>query len=167
MILNKKDTIEFLHSRSLRPAKGRMNTIAKMIEVGKEVGYQITKVGVDQFEIFPNYFIRDYDKPVIIYKNLPNDIKMNCVVDGKPWGRVIDDCCDGWCDAAFEAICYLYKLKQGDKLDNTQFTDHSMALAQFLGYIKEEKEFICVYYYPQKSDLGYYDWEGRLNEWKR
>ena len=39
MILNKKDTIEFLHSRSLRPNKGSMNTIAKMIEVGKQVGY--------------------------------------------------------------------------------------------------------------------------------
>ena len=47
MILNKKDTVEFLHSRSLRPNKRSMNTIAKMIEVGKEVGYQITKVGTD------------------------------------------------------------------------------------------------------------------------
>ena len=47
MILNKKDTIEFLHSRSLHPTKGSMNTIAKMIEVGKNVGYQIVKVGVD------------------------------------------------------------------------------------------------------------------------
>ena len=47
MILNKKDTVEFLHSRSLRPNKGSMNTIAKMIEVGKQVGYQITKVGID------------------------------------------------------------------------------------------------------------------------
>lgn len=47
MILNKKDTVEFLHSRSLRPNKGSMNTITKMIDVGKQVGYQITKVGVD------------------------------------------------------------------------------------------------------------------------
>ena len=106
MILNKKDTIEFLHSRSLRPNKGSMNTIAKMIEVGNEVGYQITKVGPDQFEILPNYFIRDYNKPVIVYKDLPTDIKMDCVVDGKPWGRVTDDCFDGWSMGAFRAICY-------------------------------------------------------------
>lgn len=167
MILNKKDTIEFLHSRSLRPTKGSMNTIAKMIEVGKEVGYQIVKVGVDQFEIFPNYFIRDYNKPVIIDRKLPTDIKPDCVVDGKPWGRVVEDCFNGWSGAAFEAICYLYKLKDKEKLDPTQFTDNSMALAQFLGYVKEDKDFIYVYYYPRKIDLGYYDWEGKLYEWKR
>ena len=47
MILNKKDIVEFLHSRSMHPSKGSMKTIANMIEVGKECGYQITKVGVD------------------------------------------------------------------------------------------------------------------------
>ena len=167
MILNKKDTVEFLHSRSLRPSKGSMNTIAKMIEVGKEVGYQITKVGIDQFEILPNYFIKDYNKRVIIYKDLPSDIKMDCVVDGKPWGRVTDDCFDGWTMGAFRAICYLYKLKDGEFLDNTQFDDYEMALAQFLGYVKEDKDFIYIYYYPRKIDLGYYDWEGKLSEWKR
>lgn len=167
MVLNKKDTVEFLHNRSLRPNKGSMKTIANMIEVGKECGYQITKVGIDQFEILPNYFIKDYDKPIKIYKELPNDIKPDCIVDGKPWVKVYDDCFNGFTSGAFEAICYLYKLEDGDKLDPTRFKDYEMALAQFLGYVREDKHIIYVYYYPRKINLGYYDWEGRLSEWQR
>ena len=103
----------------------------------------------------------------MIYRELPSDIKMDCVVDGKPWGRVFDDCCTGWTGGAFEAICYLYKLKNQEMLDPAQFKDNDMALAQFLGYVREDKDFIYVYYYPRKVDLGYYDWEGKLYEWKR
>ena len=54
---------------------------------------------------------------------------MDCVVDGKPWGRVINDCIDGWALGALKAICYLYKLKDGESLDSTQFKDYEMALA--------------------------------------
>ena len=167
MILNKKDTINFLNSTSLHPAKGSMKTISNMIEVGRECGYHITKIGVDQFEIFPNYFIRDYDKPVLIYPDLPADIKEVGIVDNKPWGKIFEDTFGGWTHDAFYAICHLFTLSNGDKIDINKTSDYEMALAQFLGYVREDKDLIYIYYYPRKIDLGYFDWEGKLNEWKR
>lgn len=166
MILNKKDTIEFLHSTSSRPNKGDMNTIVKMIAVGKEVGYQIEKIGIDQFEIVPNYFIRDYSKPVIIDKCLPADLADSEIVDGKPWGKVFEDTTNGWCHGAFDVICYLYKLEDGEKLNPACFTHYGIALAQWLGYVHETKDSICVYYYPRRVDRGYFDWEGKLYDWE-
>ena len=41
MILNKKDTVEFLHNTSRHPKKGDMKTVLDMVRVGKNVGYQI------------------------------------------------------------------------------------------------------------------------------
>lgn len=163
MILNKKDTIDFLNGTSLHPRKGDMKTILDMVHIGKQVGYQITKIGIDQYEILPNYFITNFNKPVMIHKDIPENI--GGVLDGKPWVQIFDDIFNvqGF---SVEDIVYLFGLNTGDFIDISKISQYGLACAQFAGYIYEDEAIIHIYYYPHKVDQGYFDWGGKLYEWK-
>lgn len=164
MILNKKDTVEFLHNTSKHPRKGDMKTVLDMICVGKDVGYQISKIGIDQYEIIPNYFIRDISKPVIIDKTIPAGIDV--VMDGKPWGKIVEDISEWCCGPSIEDLIYLFGLKDGDIIDLHKVSPYGLARAQFAGYVYEGEQFIYINYYPKKIDRGFFDWEGKLYDWK-
>lgn len=164
MILSKKDTVEFLHNTSRHPKKGNMKTVLDMVRVGKDVGYQISKVGIDQYKIIPNYFIRNISKPVIVDRTLPTGI--DGVMDGKPWGKIVRDIIE-YCGVPYiEDLIYLFGLKDGDTIDLGKITSYGLAIAQFAGYVYEGEEYIYIYYYPKMIDQGQFDWEGNLYDWK-
>ena len=65
-----------------------------------------------------------------------------------------------------EDIVYLFGLNTGDFIDISKISQYGLACAQFAGYIYEDEAIIHIYYYPHKVDQGYFDWGGKLYEWK-
>lgn len=75
--MTRQEVVNFL-ANEYDIKKKDITTIKEIISVAKEIGYDVIKKGVDSYEIYENCAIRDFTKPLIIHREIPDDKKDVC-----------------------------------------------------------------------------------------
>lgn len=153
--MTRQEVVNFLASNyDIR--KKDMTTIKEMIFEAKCVGYDVIKKGVDNYEIYENCAIRDFRKPLVIHREIPEDKKDLCYNDVpiiELWATTLMK------TREFDINVYydlMVNKKDGDKLviedDNSV---KSYDFMQALGYLRETEDTIEAY--ACSLDCGYKD----------
>lgn len=134
--------------------KKDMTTIKEIIFEAKCVGYDVIKKGVDNYEIYESCAIRDFTKPLVIHREIPDDKKNLCYNDVpiiELWATTIMR------TGEFDIEIYydlMVNKKDGDRIviENDDLVK-KYDFMQALGYLKETENTIEAYAYS--FDPGY------------
>lgn len=126
--------------------KKDMTTIKEMIFAAKNVGYDVIKKGVDNYEVYESCAIRDFTKPLVIHKEIPDHMKDSCYNDVPIFELYVN----GFMRAGEFDLNIYYDLmvnkKDGDKIiiEDDYLVKH-YDFMQAIGYLKETENTIEAY----------------------
>lgn len=149
--MTRKEIVDFLHEECSIYKKD-LSTIKDIIEIGSQKGFNIIKNGIDDYELQYKCVIKDFTKPLKIYRDLPDDSNNFNTYNGVYIKRLIDAI---WSGGYFneDIWCYLANKNDGDFILFEDFDDSPEKIAycfdmmSAMSYIHETDNFIEFYLY--------------------